>query len=65
MELSHNDGMEDQHLPLIEEAWYWPIILDPRFSSSYKIMEFRDVSIQGIQDNIILYKKMFNDFQIS
>lgn len=65
MELSHNNGLEDQHLPLIENEWYWATILDPRFKDAYKILEFRDVSIQGIQDNIILYKKMFNDFQIS
>ncbi len=60
MELSHNDGMEDQHLPLIEEAWYWPIILDPRFSSAYKIIEFRNTSIEGILDNINLYQKKYN-----
>ena len=25
MELSHNDGVEDQHLPLINDSWYWEI----------------------------------------
>jgi len=65
MELSHNNGKEDQHLPLIENEWYWSIILNPRFKNAYKILEFRDIPIQQIQNNIILFKKMFNDFQIS
>lgn len=65
MELSHNNGLEDQHLPLIDNEWYWKTIFDPRFKNAFKILEFRDVSIQGIQDNIILFKKMFYEFQIS
>jgi sugar phosphate isomerase/epimerase len=65
MELSHNDGMEDQHLPLIEEAWYWSIILDPKFSSAFKIMEFRNTSAKSILDNINLYQKKYNAVQTS
>jgi sugar phosphate isomerase/epimerase len=65
MELSHNNGIEDQHLPLIENEWYWKTIFDPRFKNAYKILEFRDVSIHGIQDNIKLFKKMFYELQIS
>ncbi|MBT6113839.1 MAG: sugar phosphate isomerase/epimerase, partial [Candidatus Marinimicrobia bacterium] len=45
MELSHNDGVEDQHLPLQANAWYWEIILDPYFESVYKILEFRNTQI--------------------
>ena len=37
MELSHNDGFEDQHLPLISEGWYWDLINDVRFKNIYKI----------------------------
>jgi len=52
MELSHNDGLEDQHLPLEKEGWYWDIILDRRFINSYKILEFRNASNNQIQQNI-------------
>ena len=31
MELSHNDGLEDQHQPLQSGEWYWEIIHDSRF----------------------------------
>jgi len=54
MELSHNDGQEDQHLPLEKETWYWDIILDERFNNSYKILEFRNTLIEDIQKNIKL-----------
>lgn len=65
MELSHNNGLEDEHLPLIENEWYWATILDPRFKDAYKILEFRNISIQGIKDNINLFKKIYNDFPLS
>ena len=54
-ELSHNDGIEDQHLPLKKNMWYWKIINDPYFSRTYKILEFRDTSIKDI-------KNVFNFF---
>jgi sugar phosphate isomerase/epimerase len=54
MELSHNNGSEDQHLPLVSGAWYWPIILDTRFKSSFKILEFRNCSIDKIVKNFNL-----------
>ena len=44
MELSHNNGKEDQHLPLKKGKWYWKIINDPYFSNVYKILEFRNLS---------------------
>ena len=52
MELSHNDGVEDQHLPLNPNGWYWDTIHDPRFKSVYKILEFRNTSILEILNNI-------------
>jgi len=52
MELSHNNGVEDQHLPLEEDSWYWDIILDPRFITVHKILEFRDTPISEIVKNI-------------
>ena len=55
IELSHNDGIKDQHLPLRENEWYWKIINDPYFSEVYKILEFRNTSIKNI-------KNVFNFF---
>lgn len=52
MELSHNNGLEDEHLPLIEGEWYWKTICDPRFDQVYKILEFRNVNIDTILSNI-------------
>ena len=50
MELSHNDGIEDQHLPLEVNAWYWRFIEDVRFKNAYKILEFRNKDIPCILD---------------
>ena len=57
MEISHNNGIEDQHLPVICEEWYWEIILDKRFKDVYKILEYRNTSINRIKQNINLYNK--------
>ena len=46
IELSHNNGIEDQHLPLKKNEWYWKIINDPDFSKIYKILEFRNTDIK-------------------
>ncbi|TAJ51870.1 MAG: hypothetical protein EPO58_12245 [Chitinophagaceae bacterium] len=59
MELSHNNGLTDQHLPLAVDAWYWPIILQPQFKNAYKILEFRDTSVERVQANIDLYKSKY------
>lgn len=60
MELSHNDGVEDQHLPLKKNEWYWSLIFDERFVRAFKILEFRNTSIQTIKNNIKLYNQMHN-----
>ena len=57
MELSHNDGVEDQHLPLQEGGWYWPLIFDHRFEDAYKILEFRNTDIIQIEKTIRLFEK--------
>jgi sugar phosphate isomerase/epimerase len=57
MELSHNDGAEDQHLPLQESGWYWDLILDERFVSTYKILEFRNTNIKKIGENLEMIKR--------
>jgi sugar phosphate isomerase/epimerase len=56
MELSHNNGVEDQHLPLVEEEWYWDTITDFRFSGVPKIMEFRNTPIEKVVDNMKLIR---------
>ena len=65
MELSHNNGKQDQHLPLEKGNWYWDIILDERFNNSYKIFEFRDTFTDQIKQNINLYKEKRNAFSVS
>lgn len=54
MELSHNEGAEDEHKPLVEDGWYWEIITDPRFAHAYKILEFRNTTIETVKDNLKL-----------
>jgi len=56
MELSHNNGIEDQHLPLEKNNWYWDLINDMRFKSLFKILEFRNTSIDDIINNIKLFR---------
>ncbi len=60
MELSHNEGIEDDHLPLKDYEWYWDIILDSRFKNAFKILEFRNTDINTMLDNIKLFKNKYN-----
>ena len=55
LELSHNNRLDDQHLPLKKNAWYWKIINDLSFAKAYKILEFRNTGIKRI-------KKVINFF---
>jgi len=55
MELSHNDGREDQHLPLRSPAWYWELIHDSRFARAHKILEFRNTPIKDVMGSIELF----------
>jgi len=55
LELSHNNGFEDQHLPLQKGKWYWSIINDPYFAEAYKILEFRNTNIKKITKVINLF----------
>ena len=50
IELSHNNGIEDQHLPIKKNGWYWKIIKDPYLTKAYKILEFRNTSIKNIKN---------------
>ena len=48
LEISHNDGKLDQHLPILNKAWYWNIINDKYFANCFKILEFRNTKIKDI-----------------
>ena len=65
MELSHNDGIEDQHLPLQPDGWYWSLIHDPRFENTYKILEFRDTPISEILKNIHIIQEKSHAVSVS
>ena len=54
MELSHNDGVSDDHRPLQAGAWYWDVIADPRFAGAYRILEFRNVPVSDVVANAAL-----------
>ena len=51
MELSHNFGVKDDHLPLKKNSWYWSIIKDKKYDDIPKILEFRNTSIRKIISN--------------
>ena len=65
MELSHNDGIEDQHLSLKSDNWYWKLILDLRFKNINKIFEFRNTIISGIVHNIQMIREKMYDISAS
>ena len=65
MELSHNDGVEDQHLPLQPDGWYWDLIQDSRFENVYKILEFRNTPILEIVKNIHIIQEKFHTISVS
>ena len=62
MELSHNDGNTDQHLPLQYDGWYWDMVLDSRFSDAFKILEYRNTSIDDMVKSIKLFEARVDDF---
>jgi len=62
MELSHNLGTEDSHLPLEADQWYWPQIFQPDLANVPKILEFRDASRKQLESNIELFRRTENEF---
>jgi sugar phosphate isomerase/epimerase len=62
LELSHNDGLEDQHQPLQADQWYWDVIHDIRFREVHKILEFRNTTISDIVANLKIFKEHKNAF---
>ncbi len=59
IELSHNNGFEDQHLPLKSNAWYWKLIQDKRFRKIIKILEFRNTNVKKLVSNIQLFYQKY------
>lgn len=57
LEMSHNDGKVDQHLPLEEGAWYWNVIFDPRFDDALKILEFRNRPVDSVVRSMELFAR--------
>tara|TARA_B100002019_G_C21270995_1_gene602281 strand:+ start:3682 stop:4557 length:876 start_codon:yes stop_codon:yes gene_type:complete len=60
MELSHNEGHEDDHLPLKEGEWYWDTITNKKFCDVLKILECRNTSVNQIAENIKLIVNKIN-----
>jgi sugar phosphate isomerase/epimerase len=48
MEISHNDGVTDQHRPAVEGAWYWPLIQAPELRAVPIILETRDTPLATV-----------------
>lgn len=65
MELSHNNGVEDQHQPLQRDGWYWELIHDTRFEGVYKILEFRNTPISEIVKNIYMIQEKAHAVSVS
>ena len=47
-ELSHNDGVKDDHALLQKNGWYWPVIKEPKYKKIYKIFEGRDLKLKSV-----------------
>jgi sugar phosphate isomerase/epimerase len=52
IEISHNEGAEDEHRPPVAGAWYWPIVGDPRFARVPIILECRDTPIEVVCESV-------------
>ncbi len=52
IEVSHNEGMEDEHRPLVEKAWYWAVVRDSRFFHVPVILETRKTSIETVRQMV-------------
>ncbi len=51
-EISHNNGVEDQHLPIKENQWYLKILKKSYLKNTLKILEFRNATIEQIKKSI-------------
>ena len=58
-ECSHNSSNEDEHLPLIENDWYWNILKMVENLKKPKILEYRNLSFDEVIDSIMLVQKQY------
>lgn len=56
IEISHNNGLEDQHLPIKENQWYLKILKNIYLKNTLKILEFRNTNIKSIKKSIKILK---------
>ena len=61
MELSHNFGQNDDHLPLQRGAWYWPLIFSEGFNGIPRILEFRQSTREKLEASISLFRSYQNE----
>ena len=52
VEISHNNGLEDQHLPIKNNQWYLKLLKSNDLKNALKILEFRNASIKQIKKSI-------------
>ncbi len=52
VEISHNNGLEDQHLPIKKNQWYLKILKRSHLKNTLKILEFRNATIKQIKRSI-------------
>ena len=57
MELSHNFGKNDNHLPIRKNTWYWKLIKSKKFENIPKILEFRNTNIHKVKTTYNLVTK--------
>lgn len=51
VEVTHNEGAQDEHNPLVKGSWYWDILKDEYFKSVPVIFEGRFTSEQNMLDS--------------
>jgi len=60
VELSHNEGLKDDHQALKENAWYMKSLSDPFFSRIPIIFEARFISIQEVIKSFDMICRLWN-----
>lgn len=56
VEMSHNEGVNDDHAPVREDGWYWELLKKTDLNGKIQIFEFRDTEILEIEK----CKEIFN-----
>lgn len=61
IEISHNEGIEDEHRSLLPGAWYWRVVRDARFANVPIVLECRDASIETVCQSVRLLEGEYPD----